>query len=123
MARQTVTDHPCLQCHAFGGGAGSGAHPVCRIAAEDRSGEVGGKLYVPTSLILGPDDPNERSWVQYVVANPEVRLRIDGTIYELRAERVSGDELANARAALLAKYEEDVDDHSSQAWIFRLEPR
>ncbi|CAN0599708.1 unnamed protein product, partial [Laminaria digitata] len=28
-----------------------------------------GALYVPTSLILGPDDPTERTWVNNVVEN------------------------------------------------------
>ncbi len=86
-------------------------------------GVVDGKLYVPTSLILGPDDPTERSWVRYVADDPAVRLRIDGTLYDLTATRVEGEELERARAHLLAKYEEDGDDHSSKAWIFRMDPR
>jgi hypothetical protein len=99
------------------------ARPSAPYSVNVWCGEVGGKLYVPTSLILGPDDPNERSWVRYVEESPDVRLRIDGTLYELRATRVEGEELENVRRALLAKYEEDVDEHSAKAWIFRMEPR
>ena len=87
-------------------------------------GEVDGRLYVPTSLILGPDDPNERSWVRNVIESPDVRLRIDGTVYELRAVRVDDQaERERVRSALLAKYEVEADAHAEQAWIFRMEPR
>jgi hypothetical protein len=83
-----------------------------------------GALYVPTSLILGPDDPNERDWVRFVAEDPRVRLRIDGVVYELRAVRVEDPgEREAVRARLLAKYERENDDHAQQAWIFRMEPR
>ena len=84
----------------------------------------GPRLYVPTSLILGPDDPNDRSWVRHVLADPRVRLRIEGKVYELRAERVEDAVLREkVRAALLAKYDVESDAHAQQAWIFRMEPR
>ncbi len=83
-----------------------------------------GALYVPTSLILGPDDPTERTWVNNVVQNPSVRLRIDGTVYPRTAVRVTDEELvATVRSLLMAKYQEDEDEHSSKAWIFRMDPR
>lgn len=87
------------------------------------SGVVDGQLYVPTSLILGPDDPTERAWVGYVASDPTVRLRIDDTLYDLRATRVEGDERDRAHAHLLAKYEVEPDDHSAKAWVFRMDPR
>jgi hypothetical protein len=99
------------------------ARPSSPYSVNVWCGAVDGKLYVPTSLILGPDDPNERSWVRYVADDPNVRLRIDDTLYELRATRVEGDELEAARTHLLAKYEEDIDAHSTKAWIFRMDPR
>lgn len=87
-------------------------------------GVVDGALYVPTSLILGPDDPNERGWVRHVVADARVRLRIEGQVYELRAVRVeAAEERERVRTALLAKYDAELDDHARAAWIFRMEPR
>lgn len=83
-----------------------------------------GKLYVPTSLILGPDDPNERTWVNNVLADPNVRLRMDGTVYELRARRVEDDALAaRVKTHIMAKYAEDEDEHSAAAWVFELVAR
>lgn len=83
-----------------------------------------GALYVPTSLILGPDDPTERTWVNNVMQDPMVRLRIDGTVYPRTAIRVSDETLAaQVRGLLMAKYQEDEDEHSSKAWIFRMDPR
>jgi hypothetical protein len=84
----------------------------------------GDRLYLPTSLILGDSEPTEREWVRNVLEDDRVRVRIDGLIYELRAIRVTdAEELEDARTKLLAKYDVEPDDHSSAAWVFRLEPR
>ncbi len=77
-------------------------------------------------MILGPEDPTEREWVRNVDMHPEVRIRIDGTIYPLRAVRVEDEaEFERARSALEAKYELDPADRDPEReiWIFRLEPR
>lgn len=89
-------------------------------------GAYQGNPYVPTSLIAGVDDPAERKWVQNVQADPHVRLRAAGRLYERNAVRVEDPaELAAARAMLIAKYEVEPSDdgQESNAWIFRLEPR
>ena len=87
-------------------------------------GAYGDAPYVPTSLILGAEVPTERQWVQNVLADPRVRLRADGAVYELIATRVEDpDELEAARAALLSKYEVDLGEHAQAAWLFRLEAR
>ncbi len=87
-------------------------------------GVLDGRLYVPTSLILGPDDPAEREWVRNVEADPRVRLRIDDDVYELRAVRVEdAGEREAARAMLMQKYEVEADEHSEMAWLYRLEAR
>ncbi|MCP4007236.1 MAG: hypothetical protein GY725_23885 [bacterium] len=87
-------------------------------------GVYAGALYIPTSLILGADEPTEREWVQNVLTDSRVRLRADGNVYELKAVRVEDPkELEAARAALLAKYEIEVDDHVKASWLFRLEAR
>ena len=80
----------------------------------------GGKLYVPSG------DPETRSWVANVEADPRVRLKISGMIYERRAVRVTDpDELAAALDRLVEKYKLDppTDDDTASFWIIRLEPR
>lgn len=87
-------------------------------------GAWSGSLYLPTSLILGVDDPAEREWVQNVLADPRVRIRINGKVYERRAVRVEDPaEREGARRALLEKYEVEADPHADAAWVFRLDPR
>ena len=83
-----------------------------------------GRLYVPTSLILGVDEPSERTWVQNVLADPRVRVRIEGTVYELAARRVEDKvRVETLRRVLMAKYAVEDDDHARRAWIFELVAR
>lgn len=85
-----------------------------------------GNLYIPTSLIMGTENPAERGWVQNVLRDPLVRVRIDGTVYELRAERVDDPtELEAVRAKFIAKYDEVEagEEQAENAWIFRLVSR
>ncbi len=88
-------------------------------------GSLGPHLYVPSSMILGPKDPTERGWVGNVAADPHVRIRIDGRVYERVAVRVTDrDEYAEARAALEKKYELDPEERDAEReiWLFRLDP-
>jgi hypothetical protein len=68
---------------------------------------------------------NRSTWVQHMEADPNVRLRIEGSIYPLRARRVEGqDEFDRFADAYEDKYgrrprNEDV----TEAYLFRLEPR
>ena len=50
---------------------------------------IGERLYVPTSMILGPKNPAGRSWVDHVGVDDRVRIRLGDTIYERRAVRVA----------------------------------
>ncbi len=87
---------------------------------------LGSDLYVPTSMILGPKDPSERSWVAHVLADPEVRIRVGDLVYERIATRVEDpDEYAAARRALEQRYDLDPAerDASREVWIFRMDPR
>jgi hypothetical protein len=87
---------------------------------------IGPRLYVPTSMILGPLNPTERQWVAGVEANPELRIRIAGVVYERRAVKVEDEaEFAVARAALEAKYEIAPEDREPDRiiWIYRLDER
>ena len=64
-------------------------------------------------------------WIQNAAADPAVRLRVDGTVYELRAVPVDDDaELGGLLAAMKKKYdfEPDPEDRASSR-AFRLEPR
>jgi hypothetical protein len=87
-------------------------------------GVVDGHAYIPTSLILGSDVPTERKWVANVVANPAIRLRIEGVVFDLDVVKVeNAEEREKARSAMMTKYGADPDPHSTDAWIFRLEER
>jgi hypothetical protein len=82
------------------------------------------RLYVATSLISGSSDPAERTWVKNVTANPNVRVRIQDDIYQLKAVRVvDPTPLEAARSALMLKYDVAVDDQSSAAWVYELQAR
>ena len=87
---------------------------------------IGPALYVPTSMILGPDKPEERGWVANVKADPRVRIRVGGLVYERRAVRLGeGAEYDAALSALDAKYEQGPDDRDAgrEVWIYRMDPR
>ena len=84
------------------------------------------KLYVPTSMILGPKDPTERGWVAHVTEDPRVRIRLGDTVYERVAIRVEDQaEFDATRAALEGKYEIEVEDRDPERtiWIYRLDAR
>ena len=84
------------------------------------------ELYVPTSMILGPKQPTERSWVAHVAEDPSVRIRIGDVVYERVAKRLGGGaEYDRARSALEAKYELDPTERDPErdVWIYRLDSR
>lgn len=83
-------------------------------------------LYVPTSMISGPNNPSGRSWVAHVAQDPMMRIRLADRIYERVANRVSeASEYAMAREALESKYGIDPAerDPEREIWIFRLDSR
>jgi len=85
-----------------------------------------GNVYVPSSMILGPTEPTEREWVQNVQADPDVRLRVGGKVYALRAARVEDSaEYGEVLAALEKKYEADPGEREEEReiWLYRLEAR
>ena len=87
---------------------------------------IGERLYVPTSMIRGPRDPRERSWVGHVAADPAVRIRLGEVVYERFAHRVEdAEEYAAVRAALEEKYALDpaARDPEREVWIYRLDER
>ena len=64
-------------------------------------------------------------WVRYIAEDPNVRLRVGDTIYELRAVRVEDDaEAERFIEALKRKYGwEPSTPEREDAWLFRLDPR
>ena len=88
------------------------------------TGVLDGTLYLPTSLILGAENPEERAWVQNVERNPRIRLRSEGTVYQGELERVDDEQRANAvKEIILFKYEAEASAHSDAAWIYQVRPR
>lgn len=80
--------------------------------------------FVSTSLILGPEDPKERTWVKNVEANPDVRLRVGKTVFEARLEKLA-DPAVRARvlASMAEKYGELSPERTPTAWIYRVVAR
>jgi len=78
----------------------------------------GGALYVPCGVA------ESKSWPHAVVRDGNVRVRIDGKVYELRATRVDDPAtLARVVPLLAAKYDVNGDGFGTRDWLFALEPR
>ena len=76
------------------------------------------------TLYINAGDTRTR-WVQNMETNPNVRLRLDGTIYALRAERVSDtDEIARFGRAWTdqSMFRRDPTE-LDEVWLYRLVPR
>lgn len=85
------------------------------------SGVVDGRLFVPTSLVRGAEEPEERGWVKNAVANSKARVRIDGKLYSGVISRVLEPTLEQrVKQALLQKYASDADARVTRAWIFEI---
>ena len=73
-----------------------------------------GNLYVSSS--------SEPRWLAFIAADPRVRVRIDGKLYELLATRTTNiEEMKAVGAAYTAKYQQDEDPTAVN--LFRLTPR
>ena len=75
-----------------------------------------------TFYIAGDRD---NQWAQNIRANPNVRLRVDGRIYELTARETRDDaDLDAFMAAVKRKYDYEPDtEQRGRASLFRLSPR
>jgi hypothetical protein len=78
-----------------------------------------------TGFYVASGKGEDANWAKHIQADPNVRLQIGDTIYELRAGRVTDEaELESFRKALEAKYDFEVSpEQRDRAWIFRLDPR
>ena len=82
---------------------------ICAVVADDH-------LHVATG---------NAKWVPFIAEDPNVRVRIDGKIYEMTAARVT-DKIAQATvvATYVAKYEvDDTADWMTEGNAYRLSPR
>lgn len=78
---------------------------------------VGDALYVSAG-------DNKARWVENMEASPLVRLRIDGVVYELRAQRVTDDAEMRAFADEWTKNSWARDPTSlGEVWVYRMEAR
>ncbi len=91
---------------------------------------TGAQLYVPSVYSEGGGWPEARRWNRNVVADPDVRIRIAGKIYERRAVLVTdAGERAAAFAAFAAKYDAWAEWHAAapeerpNIAFVRLDPR
>jgi hypothetical protein len=101
------------------------AHSVTVVCAS-----TGAHLYVPSVYGAGGGWPEARRWNRNVVADPRVRIRIAGKIYERRAVLVSDEaERAAAFEAFAAKYDAwakwraQADGERPNMAFVRLDPR
>lgn len=79
---------------------------------------VDGALYVPCGLCAS------KKWAQEVLRDPNVRVRLDGKIYELRASRVEDPAtLARVVPILVEKYASRPENYLDRTWVFALAAR
>ena len=63
-------------------------------------------------------------WVSHIAADPRVRLRVDKSLYELKAVRVQDEEeLRRVRGLFQKKYGTDPEGWEEPPWVYRLEAR
>lgn len=79
---------------------------------------------VDRSLYVNAGD-TETQWVRNISANPDVRLRIEGTLYDLRAERIEDAETIRAFAKAWTSQSRFRRDPIGleRVWIYRLVAR
>ena len=77
-----------------------------------------GKLYVNAGN-------TETKWAQNIAANPLVRLRIDGALYELRAERVTDAVEIASFGKVWSSQSMFLRDPAQfeEVWLYRMAPR
>jgi hypothetical protein len=80
--------------------------------------------YLATSLLMGTEAPEEREWVRNVTADPRVRIRIEGTLYQARLETVTDPNLrGRVFDAFYAKYPELEESRGDGARYFKVAKR
>ena len=86
-------------------------------------------VVVGDGLYVASGEGSGATWVGHLADDPEVRLRMSGKLYDLRAVRVEeAQEMQAVRLRYIEKYdiEDDPDmdgEFGEEAWVFRLDPR
>ena len=76
-----------------------------------------GNLYV--SSILGGDS----RWAQFLVQDPNMRIRVGDKLYRGRATKMEGAHLEQARQAYSDKYPNRTPEQIAERWFFRMDSR
>jgi hypothetical protein len=80
-----------------------------------------GQLYVPAR------DGSSKTWPQYVLTDPQVRLKIGGSVYLARADRVEDADMETIFQSAVEKYRSRASELEGQSfedvWLFRISRR
>jgi hypothetical protein len=82
------------------------------------------EAFVATSLLMGPEEPEERGWVRDVLVDPRVRVRVDGVVYPARLVVLDDpDQVAKVFEAFRTKYPELDETRGEAARFYRIAKR
>ena len=81
-----------------------------------------GNLYIPAR------EGSQKRWTQYAIDDPNVRIKIDGTVYSARLVRVEIDDPRPYVDSAARKYAQmasalEAGELPEDLWLFRVEPR
>ena len=107
----------------------SDAHPYCFFEARtDAPHSVTTICFVVNGKLLVPSlDAPEKNWPQYVIEDPNVRIKVGAFVYPARAARITDFSQEEVRASILRKYpnfEERIPQTlPDTTWLFELAQR
>lgn len=62
-------------------------------------------------------------WAQFLLQDPNIRVRVGEKLYRVRATRMEGADLEEAHNAYSTKYPNRTPEQIAERWFFRLESR
>ena len=85
---------------------------------------VGGDAFIATSLLMGPEVPEERAWVRNISTDPNARVRFDDAVYSVQLVAIDDDALiASVLEAFQTKYPNVEQSRGAAARFFRISKR
>jgi hypothetical protein len=82
------------------------------------------EAYLATSLLMGTEVPEEREWVRNVTADPRVRIRIEGILYQALLETLTDSSMkGRVFDAFKLKYPELEESRGDAAHYFKIAKR